>query len=220
MTRIKICGIKTEEHALTAAEAGADFIGLIFASSPRQITPGQAGKIVAAVRRSKTFSMEVVGVFVNTPVQVVNRIADYCGLDYVQLSGDENFDYCQELTPAVIKVMRVGRYDREEQVCEGLTNWSRVLGGRKYVFLLDSYDPVRYGGTGEPLDRGIAKAVASKFNVIIAGGLTPDNVALAIKEIRPWGVDVSSGVETDGEKDMNKIKAFIKTVRDTDAVLA
>jgi phosphoribosylanthranilate isomerase len=216
MTKIKICGIKTPEHALAAAEAGADFIGMVFTRSPRQITPSQANKIAAALKQESKTAPELIGVFVNTPVYVVNRVAEFCHLDYVQLSGDENMDYCKELVPPVFKVMKISRHHKPEQVCLDLTAWSRVLSKQKHIFLLDTHDSEKYGGTGKQLDLDVAKPIAEKFKVFIAGGLTPENVTQAINKVKPWGVDVSSGVETDGEKDMNKIKAFIKAVRDAD----
>ncbi|MGD0795825.1 MAG: phosphoribosylanthranilate isomerase [Dehalococcoidales bacterium] len=220
MTKVKICGIKTEEQALAAAEAGADFVGLVFTRSPRQITPAQANKIVAALRKRTHAAVEIVGVFVNTPVQVVNRIAEFCTLDRVQLSGDENFDYFRNLAPACIKVMRINRLHQAEQICLDMASWSKALIGRKYIFLLDAYNAEKFGGTGQLVDWDVVKPVAEKFKVIVAGGLTPENVTEAIKKIRPWGVDVSSGVETEGEKDVKKIEAFIKAVRDSDAVHA
>jgi phosphoribosylanthranilate isomerase len=217
MTKVKICGIKTEECALAAAKAGADFIGLVFTNSPRQITPSQANKIVAALKDMKTARPEIVGLFVNTPVHVVNRIAEFCRLDWVQLSGIENFTYCQEITYPIIKVMRISRSHQPEQVCRDLGVWSQILSNQKHRFLLDSYDRDKYGGTGKTLDWNTARPIAEKFDVFIAGGLTPENVATAIRTARPWGVDVSSGVETEGEKDVKKIRAFVKAVRDTDA---
>jgi phosphoribosylanthranilate isomerase len=216
MTKIKICGIKTEAHALAAAEAGADFIGLVFTQSPRQITPAQANNIIAALKQGQTDAPEIVGIFANTPVYVVNRIAEFCHLDYVQLSGVETMEYCRELTPPIFKVMRISRHHKPEQVCQDLTAWSNFFSDHKHIFLLDTYDSGRYGGTGKQMDWDVAKAIAEKFNLIIAGGLTPENVPVAINKVRPWGVDVSSGMETEGEKDMNKIKAFIKAVRDAD----
>jgi phosphoribosylanthranilate isomerase len=217
MTKVKICGIKTEEQALAAAEAGADFIGMVFATSPRQITPTQANKIVAALRHGKKAVPEIAGVFASLPVYVVSRFAKFCHLDRVQLSGDETMDYCREITTPIIKVMRISHKYRAEQVCRDLTAWSKNLSAQKHQFLLDSYDRDKYGGTGKQLDWDMARQVAENFDIILAGGLTPENVAMAIKTARPWGVDVSSGVETKGEKDVKKIQAFIKAVRDTDA---
>jgi phosphoribosylanthranilate isomerase len=217
MIKIKICGIKTEAHALAAAEAGADFIGLVFARSPRQITPAQVNKIVAALKQKRAVAPEIVGVFVNTPSYVVNRIAEFCHLDYVQLSGDETMDYCREIKIPHFKVIRISPNYQAEQVCRDLAVWRWALSGQQHRFLLDSYDRDRYGGTGKPLDWELAGEIAKKFELILAGGLAPENVAAAIKTARPWGVDVSSGVETEGEKDMEKINAFIKVARDADA---
>jgi len=219
MTKIKICGIKTIESAVAAAEAGADFIGLVFAPSPRQVTPAQANKIITALKKQPKVP-KLVGVFVNTPSDVVNRIAKSCSLDRVQLSGDETFEYCHNLTPAIIKVMRIGRLQKAEQVCQDMSSWVKAISGKDNIFLLDAYNPDKYGGTGNPLNWEIAAYIAEKYKVIAAGGLNPGNVGDAIKKIKPWGVDVSSGVETGGEKDMNKIKAFIKAARETDAVIA
>jgi phosphoribosylanthranilate isomerase len=216
MTKVKICGIKTPEHALAAAKAGADFIGMVFTQSPRQITPAQANKIVAALKQDNKTSPEIIGVFANTPVYIVNRVAEFCHLDYVQLSGDENMNYCKELTLPVFKVMKISRHHEPEQVCLDMTAWSSVLSKQKHVFLLDTHDNEKYGGTGKQLNLDIVKPIAEKFKVIIAGGLTPENVTAAINKVKPWGVDVSSGVETDGEKDMIKIKAFIKAAREAD----
>ncbi len=208
MTRIKICGIKSAERAVAAARAGADFIGLVFAPSRRQVSAAQAQKIVAALKADNA-RVEVVGVFVNTPAPTVNRIAGDCSLDWVQLSGDESWVYCWELARPVIKVVRPGTDPPEH-----------LLNGRQHILLLDADVPGRRGGTGLTFGWGLAAPMARRFPVILAGGLTPENVAGAIRTVRPWGVDVSSGVETNGVKDMNKIEKFIKAVREADADLA
>src|SRR4030042_3808070 len=119
MTRIKICGIKNEEQALGAAKAGADFIGLVFAPSPRQVRPDIAEKIVAALKKSKV-ATEAVGVFVNMPAGAVKRIADACHLDWVQLSGDESWTYCRELDRPIFKVIRISRNNPPGQVGKDL----------------------------------------------------------------------------------------------------
>jgi len=213
MTKIKIDGIKNAEHALAAAEAGADFIGMIFARSPRQVTPARAEKIVAALKKNKS-DVGVVGVFVNTHLGTVNRIAERCNLDWVQLSGDEPWEYCRELNRPVIQVVRISRNNRPEQVCKDLAYGTKLMKKQKHIFLIDSNVKDRYGGTGKKFDWKLAVPVAREFPVIVAGGLTPNNVAEAIKVISPWGVDVSSGVETKGVKDMEKIKKFIDAVRE------
>jgi phosphoribosylanthranilate isomerase len=215
MIKIKICGIKEEGHALAIAEAGADFIGLVFAQSPRQITPARAQKIVTALKKNKA-TAEVVGVFANAHSGTVNRIADTCNLDWVQLSGDEPWQFCRGLTRPIIKVIRVSRNYKPEPVCADLTYGTRLLGDQKCLFLLDSNVRDKYGGTGQTFDWNLAKPIASQFPVIVAGGMTPDNVARAIKIISPWGVDVSTGVETKGVKDIAKIMKFIEAVRRAD----
>ena len=215
MTRIKICGIKEEAHAIAAAEAGANFIGLVFASSPRQITPARAEKIVTALKNSRA-STEAVGVFVNTPPSKVIKIAELCHLDWVQLNGDEPWEYCRNLTTPVIKVIRVSRHHKSEQVCADLAYGIKILGKQKHLFLLDSNVREKYGGTGRAFDWKLAQPVSEQFTTIIAGGLTPENVAEAIRTIKPWGVDVSSGVETRGAKDMTKVIKFIEIVRKAD----
>jgi phosphoribosylanthranilate isomerase len=215
MTRIKICGIKEEAHALAVAEAGADFIGMVFASSPRRVNRVQAEKIVSALKRGKA-TTGVVGVFVNRPVASVRRIADFCHLDWIQLSGDEPWEYCHELAMPVIKVIRVSSRHRPEQVCADLAYGTKILGAQEHIFLLDSNVREKYGGTGRVFNWKLAKPIAEQFPVIVAGGLTPGNIAEAIRTVAPWGVDVSSGVETRGVKDMNKIMKFIEAVRKAD----
>ena len=215
MTRIKICGIRDESHALAVAEAGADFIGLVFASSPRQVTPAQAEKIVSALKKNKS-DIEVVGVFVNTPASKVNKIADFCHLDWVQLSGDEPWGNCRNLATPVIKAIRVSRHHRPEQICADLIYGTKILDTQKHLFLLDTSARDKYGGTGRTFDWNLAKPIAEQFTVIVAGGLTPRNIAEAIRTASPWGVDVSSGVETRGVKDIAKVRKFVKAVREAD----
>jgi phosphoribosylanthranilate isomerase len=215
MTRIKICGIKEESHAIAVAKAGADFIGLVFATSRRQITTRYAKKIIELLRRRKN-PTEVVGVFVNTEVGKVNRIANFCGLDWVQLSGNEPWEFCRELNRPVIKAIRVSRNYRPEKIIKDLSYGEKLLARQKHMFLIDSNSPDRFGGTGQPFNWKLARPIAERFPVIIAGGLTPQNVEEAVRIIKPWGVDVSTGVETRGTKDLDKILKFINTVKNTD----
>ena len=215
MTHVKICGIKEEVHALAAAEAGADFIGLVFASSPRQVTPAQAEKIATSVKKSG-LAMEVVGVFVNTPAPEVNKIADFCHLDWVQLSGDESWEYCREITRPLIKAVRVGRRQNPQEICDILAKGIKILANQKHIYLLDSKVKGKYGGTGMTFNWSLARQAAEQFPVIIAGGLTPENVAKAIKMAAPRGVDVSSGVEVGRVKHVARIRALIEAVRRAD----
>ena len=214
MTRVKICGIRDENHALAAVEAGADFIGLVFAPSKRQVTPTQACEIASAVKKSSD-ATKVVGVFVNAPASQVNEIADFCALDCVQLSGDESWEYCREVVEPVIKAIRIGQQSPAELYAE-LSAGGKLLPQQRFIALLDSQVEGKYGGTGESFNWNLAQQVAKRFPVIIAGGLDPKNVSRLIERVRPWGVDVSSGVETGGVKDIAKIKAFIEAVRKAD----
>jgi phosphoribosylanthranilate isomerase len=214
MTRIKICGIRDKTRALAAVEAGADFIGLVFAPGRRQVSPAQAREIAYAVKRTSD-ATKVVGVFVNAPSSQVNDLADFCALDWVQLSGDESWEYCREVTRPVIKVIRIDRQSAEE-LCAELSAGSELLPEHESITLLDSRVEGKYGGTGESFNWNLAQHITKRFPVIIAGGLDPKNVVMLIERVAPWGVDVSSGVETRGVKDMAKIQAFVAAVRKAD----
>ena len=216
MTRVKICGIKEKAHALGASRAGADFIGLVMAPSPRQVTVAKAQEIVAAIKEQHE-SAEVVGVFVNMPAPAVNRIARTCNLDWVQLSGTETWAYCQMIDRPLIKVVHIEAGQDPEEVRDRLAQGDQALSQQEHRYLLDSRLGDRYGGTGITFDWNLAGEVAREFPVIVAGGLTPENVGQAIKTSAPWGVDVSSGVEVDGVKSAVRIKAFIEAVRRADA---
>jgi len=211
MTRVKICGIKEAHHAVAAVEAGADLIGLVFAPSTRRVSPARAQEIAAAVRSSGG-TAKLVGVFVNAHASEVGRIADLCALDWIQLSGDETVEYCVELGRPIIRSIRVGRQSPAD-LCAEIAAASELIGPHGFLTLLDAYVENRYGGTGIGFDRAIAARVAERFPTIVAGGLTPDNVGRLVEHVAPWGVDVSSGVETDGAKDVAKIEAFVQAVR-------
>ena len=214
MIRIKICGITEAAHALAAAEAGADFIGLVFAPSKRQVTLERAREIVLAAKDSGKPPLTV-GVFVNTAAPEVNRTADYCGLDWVQLSGDEPWEDLRDIERPVIKAIRVGQKGRTEEITANLKAGYELL-GKDFICLLDTHVEGSYGGSGQTFDWGLVRDVSERFPVVIAGGLSAENVGQAIKMLRPWGVDVSSGVESKGVKDVAKIKAFIEAVRNTE----
>jgi len=215
MTQVKICGIRDKAHALAAIEAGSNFIGLVFAPSQRQVTPIQAGEIVSAVKKCSE-ATAVVGVFVNMPAAEVNRTASSCNLDWVQLSGDESLEYCRQITKPLIKAIRIKPGQHPEEIYGNLAAEIRVLSSQRCVYLLDSQVKGKYGGTGMTFDWSLARQAAEQFSVIIAGGLIPENVAQAVETVAPWGVDVSSGVETGGVKDIAKIRAFIEAVRRAD----
>lgn len=210
MTRVKICGITDVASARVAAEAGADFIGVVFAESRRRVTPETVLNIVAAV---KDYPVEVVGVFVNLAAAKVNALAERCWLHRVQLSGDETWEYCRQIEKPLIKAVHVLPGWGEAKIIGHLEEGQRVLGERSPVYLLDTYDEQKYGGTGQTFDWGKARKAAAGYPVMVAGGLDPDNVGRVVASLNPWGVDVSSGVETDGVKDVAKIRAFIRAAR-------
>ena len=216
MTYIKICGVRSEDIAMGAAKAGADFIGLVFAPSPRQVTPEVAAQITSTLKKNKARAKSV-GVFVNMSIANVNKIADNCGLDWIQLSGDESWKYCQELGRPFIKAVRYINHETADITVAKIAAGKKLRYTRRYMVLLDTAVDGQYGGTGKPFPWKLAKPIVAKHRrVIIAGGLKPGNVGQAIKTLKPWGVDVSSGVEIKGVKDMRKIVKFIKAVREAD----
>ena len=215
MTRIKICGLSEVGHALASAKAGADFLGLVMAPSRRRVSPQKALRIVEAVRKLACCPM-VVGVFVNSPVGEVNQIASYCGLDMVQLSGDEDLGYYRETHYPIIKVVHVAQGQTSEQITAEIEKGLNFKLKHEPIFLLDSKNSRAYGGTGRVFDWQLAQEISTRFRVIIAGGLEPENVGQLVIQVKPWGVDVSSGVETGGVKDPAKIGAFISSVKEAE----
>ena len=213
--KIKICGITEVEHALIAARAGADFIGLVFAQSARRVSGEQAQKIIEALACLERRPF-VAGVFVNAPVLEVNRIAEYFGLNWVQLSGDESWHYCRQIHRPVIKAVHIPANMHVKEIIDDIGEGYRMMEPRRFICLLDTKVDQSYGGTGVRFDWQLAEEVADRFPVMIAGGLDPDNVKKLISDVHPWGVDVSSGVENGGKKDPEKITAFINAVRETE----
>lgn len=213
MTKVKICGLSEVQHAVAAAEAGADFLGLVFAPSSRQVSAEKALQVVEAVHALRAHRAIIVGVFVNAAVDEVNRIADYCHLNRVQLSGDETWHYCQQIKRPIIKAIHVSNIKTPERIVSEIARGHQLLSRQDLIFLLDSRIGDAYGGTGQTFDWQLAKEASTNFPVLIAGGLTPTNVGQMVKEIQPWGVDVSSGVESNGRKDTAKIREFIQVVR-------
>lgn len=198
---IKICGFKETSHAMWAAEQGANLLGFVFAKSARRVTPEQAKEIISQLPGN----VKKIGVFVNEDLDVVNSIIEYCGLDLVQLHGEESPEYCRQSAVPVIKAFRVK--DRESLV--NLKDYHGVV----EMLLLDTFVGGMVGGSGQTFDWSLARDAAEHGKIILAGGLTPENVASAMRTAKPFGVDVSSGVETGGGKDVAKITAFIRNAR-------
>ena len=219
MTQIKICGISAVEHALAAAEAGADYIGMVFAASRRQVSQESAREIVRALEK-RTHHPQTVGVFAGTPAAEVNRIAGFCGLDRIQLSGGESWDYCLQISHPLIKVIHMTPGISAGDVTDVISEGVRILKNQDVLYLLDTGTSQAFGGTGQTFDWSVAREAAAKYPVMIAGGLTPGNVSELISQVHPPGVDVSSGVESGGTKDQEKIKTFIRLVKQADARLA
>ena len=214
MTLVKICGLRTIEHALAAADAGADMLGLNFATSRRQINPEQAAMIAEAVRaRPPVRRVIIIGLFVNETPEHMLAIVRQCGLDAIQLSGDEASEVAGHLPDITLfKAIRLDGAPSE-------AGWLDARPTPKVRLLVDAHVPGSYGGAGVLADWDRAAELAHHRSIMLAGGLTPENVDAAIRHVRPWGVDVSSGVETDGVKDVAKIRAFVAAVRACDRQL-
>jgi phosphoribosylanthranilate isomerase len=244
--RVKICGLTTSEQAAIAADAGVDFIGLVFAEhSLRRVTIHQAKEVMAGLPVPATVSVPssasptenrapvrwfessaqfledrllrkkplVVGVFTDMTATMVNAIADKVGLDLVQLSGHEPWEEALAIRRPVIKAVRIGPEDTAHGVLDN------VEVGTANLCLLDTASAGQLGGSGRSFDWRIAAEIASEMPIMLAGGLTPENVGEAIRDVRPWGVDVSSGVEVDGVKDGERMRAFVTAVRAAQAGL-
>jgi phosphoribosylanthranilate isomerase len=201
MVKVKICGITNLEDALMAVEAGADALGFVFfRGSPRCISPEQAAAII---RRLPPF-VQTVGLFVNEEPATVNSVADQCSLDLVQLHGEESPDYCAAVNRRIIKAFRV----KDASTLDDLANY------RVAACLLDAWSPAAHGGTGTTFNWEIAARAAASRSIILAGGLTPENVAGAVATVNPYAVDVSSGVESaPGKKDAGLVSSFIRASR-------
>jgi phosphoribosylanthranilate isomerase len=252
MTRVKICGCRSVADALAAADAGADFIGLMFAESGRRVSVEDAAEIVRALgtplreleqteppamyRLSGSPALDggedggglrgwyehgasaldrllerkrplTVGVFAGMQLDQVNEVADDAGIDLLQLSGGEPWGDCLLANRQVLKVVHVRAADSFDEVIGGIRTGSAL------AVMLDSTKDGALGGTGKTFDWAIAAGVANAMPVWLAGGLTPENVGEAIARVRPWCVDVSTGVETEGAKDYEKIRRFIAAAR-------
>ena len=203
MVKIKICGITRQEDALLASILGADALGFNFyRQSPRYIAPVEAERIIQLLPKE----IIKVGVFVNEDADVVKTIKKICGLDYIQFHGHENPLYCQQFSGYYFKAFRVSDLWSIEEIkiysCD--------------CYLLDTYDEKAVGGTGKQFDWDKARQAKQYGKIILAGGLTPQNLAKAIHQVEPYGVDVATGVESSpGVKDPKKLEEFIKIAKES-----
>jgi phosphoribosylanthranilate isomerase len=202
MTKVKICGIKTVTDALAAMDAGADFIGFNFYSkSPRYISVGQCRDIMSVMRRYG--HIQYVGVFVNSSMEDIRATMETCGLRLAQLHGDESPKMMNALNGKAFKAFRGIPQEINGFAREGAP-----------AFLVDASVKGIYGGSGVTVDWIAASELAKNYPLLLAGGLTPENVADAVEQVKPWGVDVASGVESaPGKKDSGKMKAFVRAVQ-------
>ncbi len=241
MTLVKICGLRDVDTAVATAKAGADFIGLMFAESRRQVTPQQCHDIVEALHELRKepepaffdapergdvparawfgawseviedtlprYRPLIVGVFADQSVEDVNNIANAAGLDMVQLSGGESWEFVAQVTLPVVRACHVGEQSSAWDVLDTIE--TGVAAG----LLLDTAKGGARGGTGVSFDWEVAAGVGRRHPFFLAGGLSPENVAEAVAQVSPWAVDVSSGVETAGIKDIEKIRAFIRAAK-------
>lgn len=243
MTLVKICGNRTPADVLAAADAGADFVGMVFAASKRRVEVDEAQAMVRALGRplaDHEFALPppaqphvreeigdwfrhgsevvaaylevkrplTVGVFADQPIEEVNEIAEETGIDLVQLSGDETWEDCLRVTKQVIQVVHVSPLDSPSDPL------SLVQPGFALALMLDAAHGPYRGGSGHTFDWEVARLVAERVPMILAGGLSPENVGEAIRAVRPWVVDVSSGTETDGHKDHERVRAFVRAARE------
>ena len=222
MTKVKICGIQESAEALTASQAGADFIGMVFVPGlRRQVSIHKAQEVMSALRDESESPPPVVGLFANQPINKVNDTIRLCGLNMAQLCGQESVDYCGQVEVPVIKVAHVKASWEVELAVQTLAQELTSLTGHGHRVTLDRKVEGLPGGTGEAFNWEIARRLSALgYSFFLAGGLLPDNIAEAVRTAQPWGVDISSGVETGGRKDSAKIRSFIRRVRETDALLA
>ncbi len=210
--RVKICGLRSASASIAASDAGANYLGFNFIEGVRrQIQPEDGKQIIADYRSGiKTLNRpELVGLFLNQDPTFVNETARNAGIDSLQLCGDEDAGYISKINLPVFKMVRV----KNGSTPSTLNEIVAPLLDAGHGIILDSYDKKVRGGSGQTFDWAAAEGVVNRENVFLAGGLNPENVQTAIKQLSPWGVDVASGVETDGVKDPDRIRAFIEAAR-------
>jgi phosphoribosylanthranilate isomerase len=220
MTKIKICGIKTLKDALAAIEAGADFLGFNFYTKGVRFIEKSACAQITSVLKREHPNIKIIGVFVNSPIDEVNDILKTCSLDLAQLHGDEPPEMLSAFNGKAFKAIRLSAsisvntsvYPFLKSATQSVHPFSSV---ENPALLIDATVKGVYGGSGVTADWAAAAELAKQYPLLLAGGLTPENVTDAIRQVNPWGVDVASGVESSaGVKDAAKISAFVKAVRE------
>jgi phosphoribosylanthranilate isomerase len=220
MIKIKICGIRSFKAAMQAIEAGVNIIGFNFyPQSPRYISPGECMRLVVKLEtalREEMSRVTMMGVFVNSERDNMHAIFRDCHLDMIQLSGDEPPDVLELLGERSFKVLRPTSFEEFDDAVKRYPRRTMAP-----AWMIDRFRLGQYGGTGEPVPPSLARKIAQTTPILLAGGLTPSNVAETIRYVLPWGVDVASGVESEpGVKDPEKMRAFIQAVRDCTAETA
>ena len=203
MVRVKICGITNPQDASMAVEMGVDALGFIFSPSPRQITPEKARNII----RSIPPFVQMIGVFVDKDHATMRKIIHFCGLDLVQLHGDESPEICHKFMPNTIKVFHL----RDESSLQSIKPYY----GKARALLFDTYSEIKKGGTGKTSDWDLAiRGKALGMPIILSGGLKPSNIERAIATVKPYAVDVGSGIEDrPGKKNYFLMKELMETIR-------
>ena len=219
MTRFKIDGLRDIDSALVAADAGASLLGFAFVHGVRrQLTLEQGRLIIPRVAEELGPQRPgLVGLFADQHIDEVNDVIEACGLDYAQLCGSEDPEYWDQVRANVIRKISVKPLGSQQETVDATLVRVKEVVSRGNIAHLDSYKEGAFGGTGHAFDWDVAAQIAQEHDVVLAGGLTPDNVVSAIRQVDPWMVDVSSGVETDGVKDHAKIRAFAEAVKSASA---
>jgi phosphoribosylanthranilate isomerase len=212
--KVKICGLRCLDDALAAAEAGADMLGFNFYQASRRYVAPRACATIIGDLRGRLLPLLTVGVFVNASLAEVTAVAAECDLDLIQLHGDEPPEMLQALGPRAFKAIRPASFaDADSAMARYDTR------ARGPALLVDAFRPDLYGGTGATADWSLASALAARRPILLAGGLNPANVRAAIRQVRPWGVDTASGVESrPGQKDHAKMAAFVAAARNEEDV--
>jgi len=213
MIKVKICGIQNLADAQVAAEAGADFVGVVFVPERHRRIEPSVGREISRGVRAATIAVKVVGLFADQPLDELNRLVETCELDVAQLCGAESVDYAAGVACPVIKVIHVSGTAAPGSD-SNLGDRLQEFRDAGHLVTLDRLVDGIPGGTGQSFNWDVAAHLSRRgHSFILAGGLTPDTVAQAITDSQPWGVDVSSGVETGGVKDPEKIRAFVRNAR-------